>query len=80
MQSEFLFKLVAATFAELGTGDAPIRRAYWHLEGYFVGYCFDCGDLRAIMKLDGEVIEFLGAGGQLLRVVSLLGGEKRDAA
>jgi hypothetical protein len=80
MQSDSLFKLVAATFAELGTRDAPIRRAFWRLEGYFVGYCFDCGGLRAVSKLDGEVIEFFGADGRLLRAVSLPNRGKRDAA
>ena len=40
----------------------PVSRAFWHLEGYFVGYCFHCGGLRAILKLDGEVIEFFVRG------------------
>jgi hypothetical protein len=80
MQSDSLFKLVAATFAELGTGDAPISRAFWRVEGYFVGHCFHCGDLRAILKLDGVEVEFFGADGQLLRAVRLPNQEKRSAA
>ena len=80
MQNDSLFKLVAATFVELGTGNAPIRRAFWHVEGYFVGYCFHCGDLRAILRLDGAEVEFLSSDGRLLRAVGLASREKRDAA
>jgi hypothetical protein len=80
MQSDSLFKLVAATFAELGTGDAPVSRAFWRVEGYFVGYCFHCGDLLAVLKRGSDLIEFLGTDGLLLRVVSLPNSEKRDAA
>jgi hypothetical protein len=80
MQSESLFELVAAAFAELGTGDAAISRAYWRVEGYFVGHCFHCGGLRATLKLDSELIEFCDADGRLLRAVSLTDRAKRDAA
>ena len=61
MQTDSLFKLVAATFSELGTGDARVSRAFWRVEGYFVGYCFHCGGLRAVLKHGNKFIEFLGA-------------------
>ncbi len=80
MQTDSLFKLVAATFAELGTGDARVSRAFWRVEGYFVGYCFHCGGLRAVLKHGSNFIEFLGADGLLLRVVRLPDFDERSAA
>lgn len=80
MQSESLFRLVAATFAELGTEGAPVMRAFLHLDGYFVGHCFRCGDLHAVFKLNGEEVQFFSADGRLLRAVRVLSPEERDAA
>jgi len=80
MQSDPLFEPVAATFAELGAGDAPIIRTLLLKDRYFVGHRFRCGDFHAIWKPDATVIEFYGADGKLLRVVNLADYEKRDAA
>lgn len=71
MRKDPLFQIVAATFAELGAGDAPISHTVLLRENYFVGHCFRCGDFRALRKPDSTVIEFFGADGQLLRTISL---------
>ncbi len=80
MQTESLFKLVAATFAELGAGCAPISRTFLHFEGYFVGHCFRCADLHAVCERDGNAVEFFSGKGALLRRISLSDQEKLHAA
>jgi hypothetical protein len=80
MQDDPLFELIVATFADLGAGDTPIIRTVLLKGGFFVGYCFHCGDLRAILRPDSAEIEFVGTDGQLLRAVGLPNQEKRNAA
>lgn len=80
MQSDPLDELIAATFAELGAGDAPIIRTLLLKDRYFVGHCYRCGDLRAVLKHDSTAVEFFDGGGRLVRAVSLPSREKRDAA
>jgi len=80
METNPFFQIVAATFAELGVGDAVVSRTLLLKDRHFVGYCFRCGDFHAIWKPDDTEVRFFGAGGQLLRAVSLPNQEKRNAA
>jgi hypothetical protein len=71
MDADPRFQTIQATFAELGAGhDAPVIRTLLLRDRYFVGYCFRCGDLRAILKHGSAEIEFVGADGQALRTVT----------
>jgi hypothetical protein len=80
MPTDPLFELIAATFADLGAGDAPIIRTLLLRDRYFVGHCYRCGDFHAVWKPDSTAIEFFGPEWQLVRAISLPNQEKRDAA
>ena len=72
MQNDALTAFVTTTFAELGAGDPqPLFRTILLREGYFVGYQFRCGDIRAVWFADSDVLKFHGAGGTLVRKVNL---------
>ena len=80
MQSDALTTFVTTTFAELGAGDPqPLIRTILLREGYFVGYQFRCGTIRAVWFADSEVVKFHSAGGALLRKVHLAEQVKKVA-
>lgn len=80
MRKDPIVQAVAAIFAELGTGDAPISRTVLLREGYFAGHCFRCGDFHALRKPDSTLIEFFGVDGELRRTISLKETQARKAA
>ena len=80
MRTDPIFQTVAATFFDLGTGDAPISRSALLRENFFFGHCFRCGDFHAIRKPDSTVIEFFGADGELRRTLSVEEVKTRAAA
>jgi hypothetical protein len=70
MQPDTITQLVAATFAELRTSDAePITRTILVREGFFVGYQFRSGDLRAVWFADNGKIKSYDADGKLVRKI-----------
>lgn len=80
MQSDPLTTFVTTTFAELSAGDPqPLIRTILLQEGYFVGYQFRCGAIRAVWFADSGVVKFHSAGGALLRKVHLAERVKKVA-
>jgi hypothetical protein len=70
MQHDAIIQLVTATFAELGAGDPQSFTPTILLrEGFFVGYQFRCGELRAMWFADSNVLKFHGADGTLVRKI-----------
>ncbi len=70
MQPDALDQLVAATFAELGGGEAQsLTRTILVRKGFFVGYQFRCGENRAVWFADTGEIKFHDANGKLVRKI-----------
>jgi len=66
------YPLVVQGFVELGSPDSQsFSRTILLKDGCLVGQRFECGRIRAVMRMDGHVIEFYGEDRQLLRVVAL---------
>jgi len=80
MLPDTLTTFVTTTFAELGAGDPqPLIRTILLREGYFVGYQFRCGTIRAVWFAESGVVKFHSAGGTLLRKVHLAEQGKKVA-
>ena len=78
-QADMMQQLVAKTFAELGATD-PVIGTILLKDGYFVGHRFRCGGMQAVRRAGGEVIEFYGEDGTLVKTVSVDAVEGREAA
>ncbi len=72
MQRDPVGELVAATFRELGgTEPQGVSRTVFHEKGFFAGFQFRSGDLRAVWFAESGIVKFYGANGRLARKVSV---------
>jgi hypothetical protein len=68
MQRDRVGQFVAATFRELG-GVEPqsMSRTAFVEKGFFAGFQFRSGDLRAVWFAETGILKFYGANGKLTR-------------
>jgi hypothetical protein len=80
MQRDPVGELVAATFRELGGGDPlSVSRTAFIEKGFFAGFQFRSGDLRAVWFAESGIVKFYGANGKLAKKATVDGRAKGAA-
>ena len=78
---DFLYQLLAKTFAELGaTEPASIIRTLLLKDRYFAGQKFRCEGIQAVMLVGRDEIEFYDEGGTLMKTISVETQSQQKAA
>ncbi len=72
MNPDSVAQLVAATFSELsGSEPSSITRSVVLEKGFFAGFQFRAGNLRAVWFAESGIVKFCDANGKLLRKVKM---------
>lgn len=72
MQPDRVGEVVAATFKELGGAEPQgVSRTVLLEKGFFAGFQFRSGDLRAVWFAESGIMKFYGTDGKLARKVKV---------
>jgi hypothetical protein len=79
MQRDPVGELVTATFRELGGAEPHgMSRTAFVEKGFFAGFQFRSGDLRAVWFAESGIVKFYGTNGRLARKIKV--GERAKGA
>ena len=76
---DFIHRVLAETFAELGA-TGPMVRTFLLRDRYFAGQKFHCGGFQAVLPAGKDEVEFYDQAGALVKTVRVRSTEEQKAA